>query len=214
MATIIINPIKATFIHIPKTGGNSITTWLRDHTDSRITKKMQHARLQEVIDRDQHVLGPQKREDLGFVFCVVRNPWDYMVSWYTFEKMLIEERIKFVKEYPDPATRRKAKWKSYNLEDLEKKLEYFNKGFENWLPNSKYDTQHSWAKDCDAVFRLENINEDFKIIQQKVNCFEPLQTLNKTKNRKTYQTYYTSQELIDFVADKYKVDIDTYGYDF
>jgi len=61
--------------------------------------------------------------------------------------------------------------------------------------------------------KLENINEDFVKIQEKLNCYTPLPVRNKTKSRIQYQEYYTS-ELIDTVYKMYKKDINTYKYQF
>jgi hypothetical protein len=58
------------------------------------------------------------------------------------------------------------------------------------------------------------MNEDFKEVQQRLNCFEPLGHLNKTRERKDYKSYYTNQELIDIVAKKYSDDIREFNYDF
>ena len=79
MATLVNTPYKCTFIHIPKTAGNSVTDWLKDNTEALVTKRKQHATVAEVLEGN-HSLGPIR--DLGWKFCIVRNPWDYMVSWY------------------------------------------------------------------------------------------------------------------------------------
>ena len=211
MATIVKEPFKSTFIHIPKTGGNSITQWLVKNTKCMVTKRNQHATLNEVI-HGKHNQGPQDVNDLGFTFCVVRNPWDYMVSWYTFKVALCKTYIDIVNKNPELALRKKRK---YNLEGNQAHLKYLEDlGFDGWVKKTGRKPQHYWAKDCDHVFKLENIHDDFKLIQEKANCFEPLETLNKTSERKKYKEYYTSQESIDIVAKKYSIDINSYGYDF
>lgn len=211
MATITTHPFHSTFIHIPKTGGNSVTEWLKNNTQSNVTKRRQHATVQEVC-KGEHSLGPKSREDLGLVWCIVRNPWDYCASWYSFRIMLCEFYIDQIQKHPHMADHRKEKW---NLKAQQDHLSNLKLGFLPWLKTTnKRKTCHHWAADCDKVFKLENIQEDFKFIQDKMNCWEPLGHSNKTVNRKKYQDYYTSQEAIDIVAKQFKVDIDIYGYDF
>ena len=61
------------YIHIPKTAGNSITSWLKQTATTKVTKRNQHATVQEVLEGN-HSLGPMQMQDLGWKFCVVRNP--------------------------------------------------------------------------------------------------------------------------------------------
>lgn len=212
MATIVTNPFCCTFIHIPKSGGNSVTDWLKaNNKTTKVTKRKQHAELSAVLKGD-HSLGPMNREDLGLLYCTVRNPWSYAVSWYTFKIHLCEYWIDQIKTNPNmkPKTGPKA-----NLELQTKRLNNLhNLGFLGWLRQTTFKTQNEWAKDCDYVMRLERLDEDFKFIQEKLKCFKPLPIKNKTKRNRHFKDYYTSQESIDIVASVFKKDIDTYGYDF
>jgi hypothetical protein len=210
MATIVTAPYNCTFIHIPKTGGNSITSWLKENTTAKVTKRNQHATIQEVLD-GKHSLGPMNIKDLGWKFCVVRNPWDYIVSWYTFEIMLCKLYIEKIKT--DPTWTHPTK-KKYNLKLQESKLKKLeSQGFNGFVNETQKKLQYSWAKDCDYIIRLENMNEDFKEVQSRLNCFVQLPVKNKTTNRTVYQDYYNSK-LKDIVYQKYKTDINKYGYEF
>lgn len=208
MATLVDTPYKCTFIHIPKTAGNSITDWLKEHVNAKVTKRKQHATVAQVIEGN-HSLGPIN--DLGWKFCVVRNPWDYMVSWYTFELMLCRYYIE--KSQTDPKWTHPTK-KKYNLELQQAKLKKLESlGFAGFVNTTDRYSQSHWAKDCDYVMKLENINTDFKIVQEKLNCFELLPHKNKTTGRTKYKDYYTP-DLIDVVSTKYADDIKMFGYDF
>ena len=210
MATIVTEPYNCTFIHIPKTGGNSITHWLKENTTAKVTKRKQHATVQGVLS-GKHSLGPVAIEDLGWKFCVVRNPWDYIVSWYTFEIMLCNFYIEKIQT--DPTFKHPTKQK-YNLELQQNKLKRLQDiGFEGFVKQTDKPSQHHWAKDCDYIIKIENMNQGFKEVQQRLNCFTPLPVKNKTINRTRYQDYYTA-ELKDIVYKKYKLDISTYGYEF
>jgi hypothetical protein len=62
------------FVHIPRTGGGFIKGVLRDHlkVDPAAPRLPTHASYDE--------LPVEFRDRPGF--CVVRNPWDWYVSWY------------------------------------------------------------------------------------------------------------------------------------
>ena len=202
MATMIKNPYHCTFIHIPKTGGNSITTWMQQNFKSVVTKRQQHATKKE---------AEQRFGDLGWTFCVVRNPWDYMVSWYEFKKMLASSRIELLEKQPELQNNRKQK---FNLEANRKSLTRLEQGFDWWVRQTGRDNQYHWAKNVDYIMKLENLNNDFSIVQEKLGCDIPLGHLNKTRTRhKKYQEYYTP-ELVDVVSKKYKADIEKFGYEF
>jgi hypothetical protein len=62
------------FVHVPRTGGVFIRGVLRDHLklDPKAPRLSTHAAY--------HELPIEYRDRPGF--CVVRNPWDWYVSWY------------------------------------------------------------------------------------------------------------------------------------
>lgn len=203
MATIIRNPYRCTFIHIPKTGGNSITDWMKSNFQAEVSKRQQHANISKAKVR----FG-----DLGWTFCVVRNPWDYMVSWYNFKLQLCNQYIENIESSKIPKNPRKYK---HNLELQKNELKRLTDlGFDGWLRQTGRKPQSNWARGVDYIMKLENLIEDFKEVQNRLNCFEPLSHKNKTDNRpKNYRDVYTS-ELIDIVYKKYEIDIKTFGYEF
>ena len=210
MATIIFNP-KITFIHIPKCAGNSVTAWMKKNFNAKITKKKQHATVDQVIAGKSHTLGPI--EDLGFKFCIVRNPFDYLVSFYEFRRRLCIQRIDMLSKNPRLIN---LESKKFNLQGNKDALKRLNDiGFEGWLHKHHIRPMHHWAKDCDLVLKLENITEDFKIIQDMLNCYEPLPHNNSGGIRHPdYRKYYTKQQSIDFVEKNYVKDINYFNYSF
>jgi hypothetical protein len=71
MGVRVLDPTLGTFIHMKKTGGTSIQSWLLTNTNSFDFSK------HEGYDRTKN-----KFDDLGFTFTVVRHPLDRYVSWY------------------------------------------------------------------------------------------------------------------------------------
>ncbi len=139
----------------------------------------------------QHILPPSIKYT-GWSFCVVRNPWDRWVSWWCY--------------WHDKLGRIDTSFEEYTLR-------YFAGEYEG-MHGGQYSTcyvQNSMAKDVDYVMRFENLIEDFKLVQLKLLCFEPLGRMNST-NRKHYTEYYTSKQLIDVVGEYYKEDIEKFGY--
>lgn len=63
------------FLHVPKTGGSFLQTVLLDHLPA------EHLGLDTHSSYD--ALPPSARELPGF--CVVRNPWDWYVSWFHYQ---------------------------------------------------------------------------------------------------------------------------------
>jgi hypothetical protein len=65
---------QVVFVHIPRTGGGFIKGVLREHleVDARAPRLSTHASYDD--------LPVEFRDRPGF--CMVRNPWDWYVSWY------------------------------------------------------------------------------------------------------------------------------------
>ncbi len=142
----------------------------------------------------QHIL-PRKINHTGWSFCIVRNPWDRWVSWWCY--------------WHDKLKRIDTPFEEYTLK-------YFNGEYKG-MSGGQYSScfvQKYMAEEVDYVMRFENLLEDFKLVQQKVLCFEPLGFSNRSFNRKHYTEYYTSNELIDLIGNYYKQDIEKFGYEY
>jgi hypothetical protein len=148
---------------------------------------------EEYIDEFRHST-PQRLlpifQDFGWSFCCVRNPWDRFVSWYNFFKKQGKITIDF--------------------DDFIEKV--INKEY-----SAKYITapsdQSKFVKDVQYVIRYENLNEDFKVIQERTNCFKPLPHTNKSVDFK-YKEYYTKDSWINYIGDYCKEEIYLLGYKF
>lgn len=187
MGAIYIPKQNATFIHIPRTGGQSTRKWIMEYD--------KNAKIMPLDKRDINVKHPDiwtaKKyfgHDLGFTFCTVRNPYDRLVSMWGHLKKRDSDMDsnmsfkKFVLEYADYTT--------------------FMKPISCWFgPN-----------DIDYIIRFENLNEDFKFIQNRFKTKKILIRKNGSKHE-AYTTYYDN-ELIEFVAKKFKDDLERFNYVF
>jgi len=197
---------KCIFVHIPKTGGSSISAYLSKNSfkylPERITDyknfvekptewAIQHTRL--------HELSGQYQKFYSFTF--FRNPWDLMVSsfnWWTQKSKL-------------PNRRRHGK----KLKDLG--FRYFIKSRHSSCINECYHAdqgQTYWLNDkIDFIGRFENLQEDFNTICDKIGI--PRKQLpHKNKSNHKHYTEYYDDETRQIVAEKYAKDIEHFGYEF
>jgi len=188
-----INSHKTVFIHISKAGGTSVTNWLKNNFEvNKIGPK--HCRLDRIIS---------KSIDFDFHFTIVRNPFARVHSWYWYHV----QGGQFDK-IPD-------KWPHWK--------EAAEKGFTKWILDSSREgntkssiwwTQKSFLDtnlDHEAC-KLENINDDFAKIQERLNCFDPL-PISNTSNHAHYRKDYTS-ETRKIVEAHFQEDLEYFNYDF
>lgn len=197
MATL-IRKHNLVFIHIPKNGGTSISTWSRENLEGE-KGTIKHSGMQHIKDDWPELKNPK-------TFAVVRNPWARLVSWYHFDGIKLKHKID------------KGKFKG----DYENQYNKYLKGFDYWLYNA-LDYKSNWftyrqnqsewlPKDPTWLLRLENIEKDFPQIQQFTNCFKPLTKENST-DHKQYQDYYTTTTK-NYIGDLFSVDVNRFNYDF
>lgn len=175
-----------TFIHIPKTAGISITQWLEKNFKEPIARNgtgYVHPSLPMLLN------AKVATEE---TFAVVRNPWDRIVSlWSFWSKFEGNQNITFdtfVKNL-----------KSYKLEES------------SWFTFAT--PQKAWIPDgVTYLLRFETLENDFKVIQKKLGCSEPLPHINNSI-RDDYHKYYTD-ETRAIIAQVFKDDIDSYGFNY
>ena len=201
MGVRVTSPVNATFIHMKKTGGTSVTRWLLQNTES--FKFNKHAELPYVKKRFK---------DHGILITVVRNPFDRLISWYHYYIKKTKARISAVNNGYKIKNSKKMQNK-YNLEKNTKILEKYNEiGFNGFARNCNFGLQLYNAKQCDIVLQLENINEDFKQVQDLFGIDVPLPHTNRSSHRGRSELY--DEETKEIVYEKYAKDFDYFGYTF
>lgn len=126
-------------------------------------------------------------------FAIVRNPWDWYVSRYTYFKQISERfRCLSFKEF------------------LEIDLEQHNRF------QSRFIFDENGTKLVDHILRFENLNEDIKTITNKLSIpvSADLPHINSSRDKDDYRNYYTSNDLIEIVSIKAAKDIESFGYTF
>lgn len=195
---------KFIFVHVPRTGGTSMHYVLKEYCHD--FKNHEPLRL----------IDPKLISAKYFIFCIVRNPWDLVVSRYKY-----------------------GQHKATTLRPFE---DWLKKSYENylaWRDNPKiraqvedmfcgpFWNQIDWIKDSknkitvDFIGRFENLQHDFNHILKKIGVTNrTLPHLNKSTNKQEdtntqegYRSYY-NDDLRNIVFDWFRDDIMYFGYEF
>jgi len=200
-------PSQILFTHISRTAGTSIQASMQTsiHMLKNIGKN-QHSPLCEARDELGELFEP------SFKFAIVRNPWERLVSWYSFINLISNKFNK--NEKPE------QKQNSLNKQDFDNYLKQALKetclidGKERLAMSQLHqlsDSQENLL--TNDIGRFENLNDDFSRLLQKaqLKC-PPLKKVNQS-NHLHYSRYYSEygQQL---VAESLKEDIDYFGYQF
>jgi len=191
------------FVHIPRTGGNSIQSVLRDYSEDEIValrsgqdgierfglrnphyKLKKHSTLAEY----QAALGRDEFRNL-YKFACVRNPWDRMVSYYF-------RRAHDAKDW-DRKEFRKTILKALSVADYLR------------LDENKEDP----FGNMDYLMRFETLADDFQRVCMGLNIpVKPLPKYNRS-HREQYSRYY-DDELRALVQARFALEIERFGYAF
>jgi len=152
-----------------------------------------------------------------FKFAFVRNPWDRLVSCY-FDKVV---SVRFMK---------KDDFKHFdNCVSGGEYLSFkkYGKDFKNMefpefaefictLSDSKSDghfrSQHTFIGNTDFIGRFENLHEDLNKLRKKLGMNIQEEHLMKSAHR-DYKDYY-NDKLINMVGERFKKDIELFGYKY
>ncbi|MCC7424387.1 MAG: sulfotransferase family 2 domain-containing protein [Planctomycetaceae bacterium] len=192
------------FIHVYKTGGTSISAALQPLCEPLDAHPF-HLTAVEAIER----LGPSVWRDY-LSFAVVRNPWDWIVSLYSWLRDNAAHDLSgFVRELGFP-------------------------GFVQWLddfaggdrqPPSQHGSwgdyrrpQTTWILDAggrqivDRVLRFERLAEDFAELQRDLGIVAWLDRLNTSDHPPYYECYDHSTR--EIVGRLFAADVARFGYEF
>lgn len=200
---------RTVFVHIPKTGGQSVeTVFLRTLGLSWAQRarlllranenpKGAPARLAHLYAAEYVPLGYLTQDDFDafFKFAVVRNPWARVVSNY-----------KYIFQNNPPSF------------ELFVELVIVQEG--NISDTRQVEPQVNYVCDArgkiivDRIIRFENMAAEFAEVSLQIfGREEPLPSVNVSSDRRDYRSFYTPATR-KIVAQKYRDDIETFGYEF
>ncbi|MFT4176261.1 MAG: sulfotransferase family 2 domain-containing protein [Luteolibacter sp.] len=207
---------KFLFIHVPKTGGNSLQNILRDYSEDEIVISGKHqdgierfevrnksfdVRKHSTLAHYRSVLDKQLFDGL-FKFATIRNPWDMMVSSYFSPHRGITEWNR--QQFKDHINKEK---------NLRKYICVPSSAGNFWKRVGLPFFQKPLLADIDFLIRFENIESDFKKVCEKLGI--PVQNLPKrnASSRSHYADYY-DDELHELVAKRFSEEIEFGKYEF
>jgi len=184
---------KFIFVHVPKTGGTSVTVALEPHCHNKckdyktrptylrsrgLSTHMQSRRIPKQIITKNY-----------FIFGFVRNPWTWHVSYYEYIK-------------------RRREHNRHNIVKRQTFAQYIAA-----KKKAKFTQMFHWVSKCDFVGRTETLQEDFNHVMMELGL--PLIELQQYKNSNIvdYAAYYDDTTR-DLVAQLHRGDIERYGYEF
>lgn len=203
------------FVHIPKTGGTAMSLALEDRamaddiligdTPKAVRRRRRlkaltssgrlwkHARLRDIYG----VVSPQQVEDY-FVFTLVRNPWDRMVSYYHW---LQQQRF----EHPAVNLAQELEFKAFvHAPQISQSLRA--------APYASYVRDAEGRERCDAFVRLEHLKTDLEPVEAHLGFALTIpEGVNASPRARDYRGYYDATSF-DRVARICAEDIARFGY--
>ncbi len=187
--------LKCIFIHIPRTAGSSLSTAVNRG------RKREEGVIEGPIHFGKNWVIKEYGESLWdsyFKFSFVRNPWDRLLSQYSW---------RVAKGQDDVQDRDFNEWVIWRSKQT-KKREMLTKQVDTILCGSKIIV--------DFIGRYENLHEDYNKLCESLNVADPMQLPhkhNKKDGRKHYTEIYNS-ETKDIVSEYYSRDIEMFNYKF
>ncbi len=137
--------------------------------------------------------------ELVYKFTIVRNPWDRVVSGFSYLRTTKRSL---------PVNIKSMSFEDFVVKVFSKYGHDFDAHFNPQYPNAFCDGE------CfvDFIGKLESIQQDWKTIAQKIGAPEILPHKNRS-NHKSYHSYYTTKSA-DIVQNIYQQDVDAFGYIF
>jgi hypothetical protein len=200
---------KIIFIHIPKTGGTSVSRVLGRHgimlhgVKNHDSLYFKHALASDV----RRMMGDQF--DRYYSFTIVRNPWDWVVSNYEFNRGLHRPftagtRYRVSGVVPDNLKAQSFKdWLQWWIEELQ-------------------PSQHRLISSADGqplvkkIYRFEDIGQCLRDIRRRVHrwALKPIPHAMRLKGKKKHYSEYYDAETMKLVEEFFAVDIERFGYSF
>src|SRR5207245_4348496 len=139
----------------------------------------------------------RKQFETYFKFGFVRNPWDRAVSLYErAEALQLREKMTFA-EFVD--------WIQYSSATC--------------VHSSPHRYQLDWFVDsngnvlADFIGKFERLDEDWPFVAKKLGVSETLPDQRANRWKRHYTEYYTARKK-EMIKNKFRVDIERFGYEF
>ncbi|MEJ8561311.1 sulfotransferase family 2 domain-containing protein [Yoonia sp. GPGPB17] len=197
------------FVHIPKTGGTSLATALEERAAADDILVGDTPKAQRRRKRQQTINAPGRLwkhstlrdvaglyPDDAFVFTLVRNPWDRMVSYYHW---LGEQEF----DHPAVCAAKSVSFAKF-LRDRSVQKALRRTGY------ATYVTDAAGRERCDLFARLEH-SDDLEPLWQHLGFMLSIPQINRSERNRDWRVYYDA-ESFEIVQEIAAVDIERFGY--
>lgn len=212
---------KFIFIHVAKNAGQSITNALMPFAANKFQKKLNfiipyryqlkiNTKLKQYTNisyypqpYSDHIRGAVLRNKMGetefrsfFSFAIVRNPWEWVLSNYTYAcQNPRHDQHKFINSFKNFTDY--CEWLCDDSNKVSCQSDYV------------YDEQNSQV--ISFIGRFENLDNDFQYICQKIGINASLPRYNVSSKSKN-KIFTLEKRTIDLIGNKFKKDIRLFGY--
>jgi hypothetical protein len=204
---------KFIILSVPKTGSTAMQFMFSTMLKGEVNCVYSNNRTKGGLRK--HITAKELKNNIpGFdsykKIAVVRNPWDYVVSWYAYTKRLPEGH------------KRSSVGKNFNQFLREMKHVWFNYP-EPWRNKTWNVTQMSFVANknnellVDEIIRFEDMRRDgiSETMKQVLNLDLGQSNVDKNTSERLedYRDYYNYEE-IEIVRKAMGIDIKTFGYEY
>lgn len=205
--------LPSIFVHTPKCGGSFIAEGIghkrERHCFTRRHKLLKgHRKWVEYRD-----LFPQLGLDINdyMTFSVVRNPWDWHVSFYHYIRQLTGRNRE---HFADENARLNAMSFADYLRWIDDESAAKGEMIDATHNVSDWVTDETGAIVVDTVMRQESLEADFQafIDRYGLRLSVPTRRVNASKH-KDFRSYYGPAE-VEIVARRHARDLELFGYSF
>ena len=195
---------KFLFVHIPKTGGNTIQNILTPYSEDQIVAQAEQdgrerfevrgrfTRHKHATLADYHAQMPPALFAELFKFCAVRDPWSRAISFYFTPRRWMKRGLT-------------PYWSRDEFLALLPQLQ----------PMVDYLKIGGQVHALDGLIRLESLGEELPPMLERIGIAvdrAQLPHLNRSLAGDCRSYFEADPDLVDVVAEHYREDIDTFGY--
>jgi hypothetical protein len=204
-------PRQIIFVHVPKAGGNSV---IKAFKNDRLKVWGHNKYLPGYLTYPEsyrwkllRVIPDMIRDKFIVSFCVVRNPWDRVLSAYIYLQA-------GGKGYSDEQDFKKyaAEYSDFNAFVI-KGLRTASENQIHFIPQTFWFVDKRGRVVTDKVIQLENLNPELKNFMNSLGI-APTFVGHENKTQHAYYKSIYSEEAKKVVADIYAYEIELLKFDF